>query len=603
MIKRIFATLLLITISLSMFSGCSFFDNLFNTEEDVDYLTSDLTKYISFSEDYKNINLNINIAKPHYDIDVEVSKIAMLCKDKPTEAWVKGSTGNHKINPGDVVYIWYRGYIIEDGKEVYMDGMSNIGGTYSNKYESYPLEIGSNSFVPGFELGLVGQMTSDFDDLEIIKEGNVLETEASVAYISYRNSTTYGKQERVDLTLSSAEIDAKYGVGFYEKLLSMDIGVKEYEYRTTIDEKEVTYTNLTVDIVTKNEDKGLKVEGIYFPYDYYYTELQNADAVFYVYFDKIDCYYEETPVLDDEYVKAKIESKDIDITLDEFNAYEGDTLVEKYNSYAKDVLDKTYEAEYNRMVSEAAWEYILSIANIEKYPTKNVDAVYYEYAVWLNHLYTTTGGQIYNPYYGTQTYTNFNTFANAYLGIDSHSEYYFYGTEAWRYCLYDDISKDAVKEKMAIFYILRAENLLPDEATFESKIEEVKEKCLDWYNNEYLSDTNYKNGIIINGITVIEDKIASKKDVTDKDDAVEIKDVYIKDTKDEKDLKGEINELTLEKNDIYFCYAAVVDYYSDYKAYKISGNDENYFVDQAYRNILIENALKWANVITLDDKK
>ena len=47
-----------------------------------DYLTSNLSRYVSFSEDdYKNYKLEIDIAKPH-EIDVEVAILNLLASDK-----------------------------------------------------------------------------------------------------------------------------------------------------------------------------------------------------------------------------------------------------------------------------------------------------------------------------------------------------------------------------------------------------------------------------------------------------------------------------------------------------------------------------------------
>ncbi len=67
-----------------------------------------------------------------------------------------------KIENGDTAVISFTGIV--DGKEV--DGA---------KGENYPLEIGSHSFIPGFEEGLIGLKTGDKKDLELKFPENYVE--------------------------------------------------------------------------------------------------------------------------------------------------------------------------------------------------------------------------------------------------------------------------------------------------------------------------------------------------------------------------------------------------------------------------------------------
>ena len=458
-----------------------------------DYTTTNLKNYVTLSK-YNGFDLNVDIAEPHYEIDIETSKINMLRDDKPTDVWVKNSDGQWIINPGDVVYIWYRGCVIVDGEEVWLDTMTNIRDTYYNKHESTALEIGSNGFIPGFELGLVGETTTDFDDLEIIKEGSVIDIYGEegvqiVAYVSYKKGTTEVKQERVDLTLTDTEIDAKYGAGFKTKILGLDIGVKEEEFKTTIGETEVIYTNLTVNIVTKNEDKGLRIEDVYFSYDYGDTTLRNLDAVFYVYFDKIDRYYKDTVEFDEEYLKKKIEDKDIAITLEELeNNYEGDTLIEKYDNYAKKLLEELYKTEYDSAVASAIWNYYSTNAKFDKnaLPMAKVDEVYYELVYELYDKYESDGGYLYNDYYGYQYYETFEEYATAYCGIDSYSDYYYY-EDGWKYAIYDEAEK-MVKERILVFYVLREANAIPNDEEFNKLVDAEKQSYVNQYLDQYIEE-------------------------------------------------------------------------------------------------------------------
>lgn len=458
-----------------------------------DYNTTNLSDYITLTKGYKDFEINVDIAEPHYDIDIATSKINMLCNDKPKDVWIEGSEGAYDINPGDVVYIWYRGCVIVDGEELWLDGMTNI----PDSTKSYGLEIGSNGFVPGFELGLVGQRTTSFDDLEFIKEGAVLKSEATVAYISYKIGTTETKTERVDLTAEN--LDEKYGEGFKAHLLGKTIG-KSDKFTTKRNGTDIIYDNLTVDFATKNEDKGLLIENIYFPYDYKNdTTLRNLDAKFYVYFDKIDRYYKETPEFNDEYVKQKIEDGDIAITLEELEKYglEGDTLVQKYEAYAKELLGKIYESERENAIVSTIWDYYFTNAKFDKkkLPQSKVDEVYYELAYDLYNQYETSGG-ILNGYY---QYDSFEDYANAACGITSTSQYYKYGDEAWKWLLMDRAA-EMVKENIILFHILRDSNSIPDEEALKARVEELKqaaaddyiEKNLDDYISDWLTDNEKK---------------------------------------------------------------------------------------------------------------
>ena len=448
-----------------------------------DYTKTNLSNYITLSKAYTGFELNVDIAEPRYNIDIEVSKLNMLCADKPKDVWIKGSEGAWDINPGDVVYIWYRGCVIVDGEEIWLNGMTNIPDS-KKAFSSYGLEIGSNGFIPGFELGLVGQRTTSFDDLEYIKEGAV--TGGTVAYISYKIGETTVSQERVDLF--NDDVDAKYGEGFKAHLTGMTIGTAN-KFAGKVNDKDVIYENLTVDFVTTGEDKGLKIE-CYFPYDYSDETLRNLNATFYVYFDKIDRYYQETPVFDEEYLKKQIEEKDIAITLEELQTYglEGDTLIQKYDAYAKELLKKIYDSEYESAVCSAIWEYYTANVKYDKnaIPVSKIDEIYYQLAYELYNQYEVDGGYIYDSYYGYQQYNTFNEYANAYCGINSYSQYY--GLEdAWKYQLYDNAT-DMVKEKILLFYILRDANAIPTGDAFTAKLDAVKQDYVDQYLDQYIEE-------------------------------------------------------------------------------------------------------------------
>ena len=545
------AVVALVLLILGIITAVDFIAN----DKGFDYKKSNLSKYIEFTKDYKGFDLNIDIAYPR-PIDVEISKINMLREDKPTTAWLTGSTANYTINPGDVVYIYYRGYLVDaEGNKTELDGMCNFSSE-----SAASLEIGSNGFVPGFELNLVGKKTGGLSKyyFEKITTGTASPENISIAYVSYVKKTTNDNNTTSTTTVkadaparidySAEDIATLYGEGFLEKIQSLGIGTKlTEEFETTIDGKKVTYSDITVEFGTtcETEDNYIEVS-CYFPYDYGKAELNNKDAIFEVYVQKADFYYTTSPVFDDDYLKKKIEDKDIAISVEDLtNDYEGNTLVEKYEDYAKKLMHKLYEEEYNSKVESAIWEYYSKNTKVLKYPTTKVDEVYYDYAKEIQALYITNGGKIYNSYYGSyDSYDTLNAYANAYMGIDSYSEWYSKGEKAWKYSLYS-MAQDYVKERLVLYYVLRAENLIPNKTELASEVETIKQEYLDEYIQQYLD--NYSK---------------TKDDYTD----AEWKQF-------EKDRANEI-----------------FSYY-----------DETHFEERAYYSIISEAMLDWVNVKTLDD--
>ena len=295
-----------------------------------DYMKSNLSKYVEVDEDYKNFKLNVDIAKPH-DIDVDVAILNLLAADKnedPENGGVlltKDNSENMVIGAGDIVHFWYRGYLPgENGEEIVVDRMTNFTSDKPTE-----LGIGSGQFVSGFELGLVGVNLEDCVKFEKITSGEVKENQ--VAYISFSRIIGEGEDAkktthtnvRIDL---AEDVDAEYGAGFKERLLLATVGGDKMDFNTTKDGKTYHYYDLAVTFVTECENDPIIVE-VYFPYDYSQTTLRNESAIFEVYVDGFvdyKCEYEE---ISDEYITKKIEKKELAVTLEELNEYEGNTFL------------------------------------------------------------------------------------------------------------------------------------------------------------------------------------------------------------------------------------------------------------------------------------
>lgn len=107
--------------------------------------------------EYKNLNIKKPVAKvTKEEIKAEIDTL----KNKFAEIKVKED--GSKVEKGDTAIINFKGYV--DGKE--LDGGSG---------ENYPLEIGSNTFIPGFEDGLVGLKVNDEKELNLTFPENYTE--------------------------------------------------------------------------------------------------------------------------------------------------------------------------------------------------------------------------------------------------------------------------------------------------------------------------------------------------------------------------------------------------------------------------------------------
>ena len=441
-----------------------------------DYLKTDLHDYVEFTDSYKNFKLSVDIAKPH-DIDVEVTILNMIYSDRETNPRYNGATVTSPITltAGDVVDLWYRGYLKDDdGNEVFVDGMCNFTGANPSS-----LALGSNSFVPGFELNLIGINTGDVPKFEKITKGAI--TEDMIVYVNYTSTKgtdastkTTNSGVRIDL---STDVDAKYGTGVKEKILGMNIG-DSLDFTANIGNTSYTYTNFTVSFATTCEKTPVVVE-CYFPYDYSMTTLRNETAYFEVYVDGVVVY--DCPEFTDEYLQKKIEDEEIAVTMDQLNEYEGDTLTAKYRKFAEKTMYELYEANYASAVEEAMWEYFTKISKAIKYPKKEVEKIYDDYVADLSQQFLSDGGVITNNYGQSQTYNTFDAYLQAYYGLST--------TKSWKDVVYAEC-EGYVKERLVLFYILREENLLPTGEAFQAEYDKIVKE----YHDEAIAQFLYYAG-------------------------------------------------------------------------------------------------------------
>ena len=472
-----------------------------------EYTKSDLTKYITLSEDdYKNYELELSIAKPHA-IDIDVAILNLISAERfRTQVGNGGAYTNIAVTAGDKVTVRFRGYTLdEDGHEVVVStAMSNI--TYKDGTQ---IQIGESntSFPVGFELGLIGKNPQDYAKFEKITSGKAKDhpngqdwvvyisaervPTASVGTDSEKSDTLKMQSKRIDLS-DKEDVDKYFGEGFTDIIMGYEIGTN-YSREFTINNKGYTYKTITIDFATtcektstsENGKAPLTVEG-YFAYDYGIegtatAGLRNKTVYYDVFIEEIIPY--DTPIaspaeLTDDFILELIREGDSDLTEEELNTYDGSTIVEKYRSYVKKYLDDAYEEALDIMIENAMWNRYLELAVVNKYPKDKVEKIYTEYLDDVQYQFDFNGGSLQDSNGTPQSYETVDAFAIAYLGLSEGDD--------WKATLYT-MSENLVKERLILYHILKEENLMPTDKELADKVNEIKAEYLDEYLKQYIA--------------------------------------------------------------------------------------------------------------------
>ena len=422
-----------------------------------DYMTDNIASYITFDGNYEDIKVDIAIDNvTEADVDEYIAKLLVENKSKTPKYSGAGVT-NRPITLGDVAYIYYRGYTIEDGRQVELDNSCNF--TSATPHE---LEIGSGSFIPGFELGLVGKNPKEHTKL--VKSTNGLVDDGKVIYMTYSamypgGDSIVGERARVDL---AGDVDAVWGKGFEEYIIKKEVGKKLTEGVTCkLDSGDVIYYDITVEYEIESEENPIVVEA-YFDYGYKDETLRGLEVFFDVYVEYVVIY--DTPELDDAFITDTLK-----ITADSLAEFDGDTLADRYRESVRAELVAEYEKEYDKLVEDGIWAELAKKTTVKSYPDSAVSEVYDEYYSELVRQYENY----------QSSYNSIESFAYAYYGITDGTNYKAYITKK---------AKEVVKEKLIFYYVSRTENLLPTEEEKNAIIDETLEEYMSYYLE---NDSNY----------------------------------------------------------------------------------------------------------------
>ncbi len=412
--------------------------------EYVNYTEDDLDKYISVSEsDYRGFLSSPDFRAPT-DAEIERQIMNLLFKNKDAKPQYNGgNVTTIPISVGDTAYIYYRGYTVdENGTQKDIDGASNFSSSI------YPLEIGSLSFIEGFEESLIGKIPADYERFERKDSGTV--DEGDVIYLTYSalypdGSSVSESEKRIDLSLPGT--DAAYGEGFAEFFVGKEIATKTYTATFKHTAGDAVYYDMKIGFATSCEGSPLTVDAR-FPEDYREQSLRGVNAKFDVYIRYSNVY--NVPEYNDAFITDKLK-----FTEEELSEYEGSSLTERHRA----------SIEYS-LTEEAFWDYIAEKVTVKKLPKKDVTRVYEEYYYEIISLYDT---------YYSASFSSVAEFAAQYYQLPAGTDWLDYITER---------AEEIIIEKLTFYYITRKEGFLPTGEEYERLYEECVSEYLEYYSDE-----------------------------------------------------------------------------------------------------------------------
>ena len=309
-------------------------------KDEFNYNDNNLIKEYITLGDYSKLTVTHEDSKVRPE-DLEEAVLDLLEGQKNK---ISGEPATHDpditITVGDVVNIFYRGYVLidEDLGDVesnrdYQLGMTNFVGRPYSAMKSSAITIGNSGFIPGFASQLDGAKVSDYTEFNRVRGDEVAISDTDVIFVTYnRNPLSYNKYSGVetigtaesatsaliDLSLGKDKIDEIYGLGFYDMLFTgrddkedtkdvdESINVAKADGKNIIndtkdgfkttknDNADVTaykYTSIKVEGKMSHDDyASIKTITVVFPEDYQTTDLAGKTAVFQVMIESVEEY-------------------------------------------------------------------------------------------------------------------------------------------------------------------------------------------------------------------------------------------------------------------------------------------------------------------------
>lgn len=473
----VFGAVALVAILVGVIVGC-----IRLSSKNIDYMKANLSKYVKVSESiYKGYGVTVNVP-PVTDRDVEYKLLEILCENKldlSEEEENAPAVPNVTISAGDIANIYYRGYTLgENNVKDYFDGGCNFDGSISS------LEIGSGSFIPGFEYNLIGKNQKDYATMTKVNDGFTKAGDIiMLTYSAYYADGRAKVAQSAMIDLSDPNLDEVWGEGFADyfnlNLKGFEIGKQfahEKNDQLTVtspsagdsDAEKDVYFDMTVTSAYRiSEGEKLVVEA-YFPADYHAEDLQGKTAYFEVYIKSVKDH--SVPELNDAFITETLK-----LSADQLASYEGETLVDKYKSYVKAGLVEEYNEKIESAVETAFWKQAIEKAQFKKLPESEVKKYYNSYVSEIETAYASGYSNYYN---------SVDAFALAYLNLESGSD--------WKAALKDN-AEYAVKQKLVFYKIIRQADYIPEGDEYDRYYDEVFNDHLESYLEYYKINEDSEN--------------------------------------------------------------------------------------------------------------
>lgn len=365
--KKLLVALLAAAMVLSL-TACGDKDDKEDTKNNADIDTfvlseENLDSYITLNDDYDVFNVEIEpIDVTDSDIN---SQIDNLILDKAASSEKLQTLVNRAVEDGDTVIIDYVGT---------KDGVAFEGGT---SYSSTDLTIGSGSFIPGFEDGLIGvnpgkTVTLDLtfpEDYNGSAElaGQAVQFEVTVHYIlpTYADITEDVVADLYEGQSTIAGLREQVSKDIYDSVYASSVEyavVEMLETKCTYAEelpeylKQVSYDNIMTNLETYASYYGMNLEN--YVYLSYYQDLETFQSQTAW---KLAEYNTKYLLFCQAYANEKdlkVTEEELDTQMESYAAYYGFASVEE--GFTEEEIDSIK----NTMMNIKVLDYIIANANV-----------------------------------------------------------------------------------------------------------------------------------------------------------------------------------------------------------------------------------------------
>lgn len=365
--KKLLAALLAAAMVLSL-TACGDKDDKEDTKNNADIDTfvlseENLDSYITLNDDYDVFNVEIEpIDVTDSDIN---SQIDNLILDKAASSEKLQTLVNRAAEDGDTVIIDYVGT---------KDGVAFEGGT---SYSSTDLTIGSGSFIPGFEDGLIGVNPGETVTLDLTfpedyngsaeLAGQAVQFEVTVHYIlpTYADITEDVVADLYEGQSTIAGLREQVSKDIYDSVYASSVEyavVEMLETKCTYAEelpeylKQVSYDNIMTNLETYASYYGMNLEN--YVYLSYYQDLETFQSQTAWELAEYNTKY----LL---FCQAYANEKDLKVTEEEL-----DTQMESYAAYygfasvEEGFTEEEIDSIKNTMMNIKVLDYIIANANV-----------------------------------------------------------------------------------------------------------------------------------------------------------------------------------------------------------------------------------------------